>query len=163
MTISHVIGTEKWYYNGTNYEEDHIVMVFPPRSPGEKQIVLDMTRLQYGEAGRGDHGENYFIGTLQDWKRSMAETHEEMNTVQVSTDRLEPGDDAALIRRLKACADRAWNRWQNRDKEGWCEYCGKGGDLTHCTKCKKKKVRYCSKEHEKAGLHLHKYTCENAR
>jgi hypothetical protein len=31
--------------------------------------------------------------------------------------------------RLTACAKKAWERWQNRETEGWCDYCGTGDNL----------------------------------
>jgi hypothetical protein len=65
--------------------------------------------------------------------------------------------------RLTACAKKAWERWENREKEGWRDYCRKdgkgGGSLMRCGSCKTVKVRYCCKSHQKAGWKLHKHTC----
>ncbi len=61
--------------------------------------------------------------------------------------------------RLRACAKRAWERWQNRE-EGYA-FCGKPGpDLQKCSACTAKRVFYCCKEHQKLDWKLHKHTCE---
>jgi hypothetical protein len=64
---------------------------------------------------------------------------------------------------LNPCAERVWDRWQNREKVGWCDYCGVGSAerrLLDCSACKKVKVRYWCKEQQKAAWKLHKFTCE---
>jgi hypothetical protein len=65
--------------------------------------------------------------------------------------------------RLKACARRVWDRWQNRETQGWCAYCGKGGKLLRCSWCKTAKVWYCCKEHQVSDRKLHKHTCEGIK
>lgn len=63
--------------------------------------------------------------------------------------------------RLRACAKKVWDRWQKRDTEGWCAFCGKPGlDFPKCSACKAKKVFYCCKEHQEKNWKLHKWTCE---
>lgn len=52
-----------------------------------------------------------------------------------------PDDEESEL--LADCAERVWKRWQNRTNEGWCEYCGVGGnELKACGACKENKV-YC--------------------
>ncbi|TVY32413.1 hypothetical protein LSUB1_G008067 [Lachnellula subtilissima] len=65
--------------------------------------------------------------------------------------------------RMKACAKRVWARWQNRDSEGWCEHCGKGGkELKRCRGCRMAKIWWCCREHQLAGWSLHKHTSWSA-
>ncbi|CAG8972577.1 hypothetical protein HYALB_00011309 [Hymenoscyphus albidus] len=58
-----VAGLPETSVNGFRDEQAHAVLAFSadPSSPG---IVVDMSRLQYGDSGRGDYGENYYLGRL---------------------------------------------------------------------------------------------------
>ncbi|KUJ08777.1 uncharacterized protein LY89DRAFT_724788 [Mollisia scopiformis] len=136
-----VSGMEEERISGHDNDRPHAVVVFP--APGGVGFVVDMTSMQFGEAGRGLFGEPYFMGTAEEFYIAMLEVYR--------------------TPRLQACAKRVWNRWENRENEGWCEYCGVGASekvLQRCGGCKKRKVRYCRKEHQTADWKLHKYTCE---
>jgi len=126
----------------------------------EKWIVIDMTRTQYGEAGRGLYGENYFLGTFGQFREGMEKVCEEAVVAGLVAARLtETGNENDW--RLKACAKKVWDRWQKRETEGWCAFCGKPGlDFRKCSACRTKKVFYCCVEHQKNDWKLHKWTCE---
>ncbi|TVY58054.1 hypothetical protein LSUE1_G009562 [Lachnellula suecica] len=138
----------------------HAVLSFPVR--GGDDFVVDMTRMQYGTAGRGTYGENYFFGLWDDYNKSMAKICSGINNIRNSLQmNMTPEFDRA---RAQACAQRVWERWQKREEEGWCEHCGKPGvDSKLCGGCKEAKVRYCCREHQVAGWKLHKYTCEKKK
>jgi hypothetical protein len=151
-------------YTGVKEDERHCVLLFTrPEVDRESFPVVDMTRMQYGEAGRGTYGENYFLGTLEKFLSSMkrvcgmaAQTFMDQESLICS---ICPTKE--IEERLKACAERAWRRWLKRNEEGWCDFCGKGGQgLFRCEACKVKVVRYCCKEHQQAGWGLHKFCCE---
>jgi MYND finger len=145
---------------GNKEGENHSVLGFPHPDKPEEYLVVDMTRVQYGIAGRGIYGETYFLGTLDTYVSSMGKFCEGLIDVGhgASYMEMESGETKA---RLIRCAKRVWERWQNREKEGWCEYCGKGGpNLMKCGGCKKVAIWYCCKEHQVAGWKLHKHTCK---
>jgi hypothetical protein len=148
-------------------DANHSVLGFAnpaDRSDPERVLVVDMSRLQYGEAGRGKHGENYFMGTMKEWFGSMKKICGEVSVEGPVSERvrLRPGD--GLEERLMHCAKRAWGRWLKRETEGWCAFCGKPGPkLMRCGACKEKKVSYCCVEHQKSDWKLHKHTCERNR
>lgn len=146
---------------GSRDNEGHGILAFPcPGRKDKQQFVVDMTRMEYGDAGRGTYGENYFLGTLDGYMKSMRRIcvdPELVNTWDACHTAL--GSEAET--RMKACAKRVWERWQNRESEGWCEHCGKGGkELKRCRGCRMAKVWWCCREHQLAGWTLHKHTCE---
>lgn len=151
-------------HTGTQEDEKHCVLGFVYHgisTPKDLQVMmLDMTRMQYGEAGQGTYGENYFMGTLDMFSASMKEICEDYEFEGLI--KLGPAEDERLNARLKACAATVWDRWQNRATQGWCEHCGKGGaELMQCGGCGK--VSYCSKDHQKLGWRLHKLTCDSKK
>jgi hypothetical protein len=151
------------FNNGQIDDEPHCVIAFPnPRDteePGQR-FVVDMTRMQYGEAGRGLYSENYFLGTFSEFKESMKKICDETkDSGMIHPKFSNSGNDNEL--RLKACATKVWERWQNREIEGWCAFCGKpGSKFMRCGACKEKKVFYCCTEHQKSDWKLHKHTCQ---
>ena len=135
---------------GSRHGEFHCVLGFPcPQNPKDI-LVVDMTRRQYGNVGRGFDGENYSLGRMEDFIASMGKICEGLESAgNIITFETTGTENEA---RLRACATRVLERWQNRDIEGWCEYCGKGGNgLMRCSGCKKTNVRYCCREHQVAG------------
>ncbi|KAE9376045.1 hypothetical protein N431DRAFT_543395 [Stipitochalara longipes BDJ] len=151
------------YNNGQKNNEPHLVVMFPhPQYPDgiEQRFVVDMTRMQYGEAGRGLHGENYLLGTSSQFHDSMNNICAQARVTRTLSLKLESNGNENE-QRLRACAKKAWERWQNRDTEAWCAFCGKPGRaLQECSECTTQKVFYCCKEHRKSDEKLHEYTCE---
>jgi hypothetical protein len=147
---------------GARDNEAHCVLGFPHQDAAGMMFIVDMSRMQYGAAGRGSYGENYFLGTIDDWIESMKNICAELIKVDLSS--TVSISDMEEDKRLKNCAQRVWDRWQNRESEGWCEHCGKGGkNLLRCGRCKTAMIRYCCKEHQVAGWKLHKHTCEKTK
>lgn len=79
-------------------------------------IVVDMHRLQYGSAGRGTFGENYFAGMYDEYVESMSGICGDLVNTSVAAKTYGNGE-VKNTERIKACAKRAWERWMNRDKE----------------------------------------------
>lgn len=147
---------------GSKDNEDHAIIIFkrPNSTEVGDDIAVDMTRTQYGPEGRGTFGEPYFIGTANEFSKSMPKICDTVVVVNYgSTDLGSSGNDNE--KRLRDCAKKVWERWQNRKNEHWCAYCGKPGEkLLKCGGCKTKIVWYCCKEHQVADRKLHKHTCE---
>lgn len=120
-----------------------------------------MSRMQYGLAGKGVREEYYFLGSMEEWSASMKAVCGSV-LVKGTLPGVLHATGSENERFLRGCAERAWKRWCARGREGWCEFCGRGGELEACGGCKEAKVRYCCKEHQKAGWKVHKFTCERA-
>lgn len=150
---------------GAREGEAHAVLGFAYPGSQMVNIVVDMTRLQYGDIGRGMYGESYFIGSTNKYFQSMEDKICTGLENKGTASRMNPRpDNTEEDSRLRACAEKVWKRWQNRDQEGWCAHCGMGGEkLMRCTGCKSAKVWYCGKEHQVAGWKLHKHTCEKKK
>lgn len=147
---------------GSRDNETHCVLGFPHESAAGMMFIVDMSRMQYGAAARGSYGDNYFLGSFSDFDDSMKNICTEL--IKIETSRRVDIQDVEEDKRLKSCAQRVWDRWQNRESEGWCEHCGKGGkDLLRCGGCETVTIRYCCREHQVAGWKLHKHTCEKSK
>lgn len=120
LTISTVNSLPILTVTGGDDESMHAVLGFP--KPGESHVeyVVDMTRMQFGETGRGLFGELYWMGSADDYMGAAEKVCKKME-LWGSSSRVGPSEHDTWLRE---CARRAWKRWQNRDKEGWCDYCG---------------------------------------
>lgn len=166
---------------GSRNRERHVVLAFPRLSstthptekPRKEYIIVDPTRQQYGLAGKGSHGETYFIGSFDEWLTGMARICENVEVGDCTQVNLNTEKGTQHEQMLKDCARRVWQRWGKRDTEGWCEYCGRGDKevegglagtrLMRCAGCKVKKVWFCCKEHQLSGWKLHRFTCERVK
>lgn len=150
-------GTIATGYEELGNPEKHCVLAFPRPGQPNQHFVVDMSRMQYGEAGRGDYGENYFLGTLERWTESMTNICEAVKgkrLIKVAT------EGCGSEERFETCVKNVWETWDNREMQGWCDYCGKPdkeGLMAHCVNCGK--VQYCCNEHLKAARKLHKHMC----
>ncbi|EKD14156.1 uncharacterized protein L3040_007844 [Drepanopeziza brunnea f. sp. 'multigermtubi'] len=151
---------------GSRSPEDHCVMAFlrpgpqrPDPNHPRSYYVVDMTRMQYGKEALGPWGETYLIGTTRMFEDSMKSVCGHLQLARMDQTLL-GGPDHVKVR-LKACAARAFQRWQKREHAGWCEHCGMGGpSLFRCTGCRTARIYYCGKEHQEAGWRLHKLHCQ---
>lgn len=67
-TLLTVTGLPITTMTGGDKESMHGVLGFP--APGSQYVdmVVDMTRMQWGEAGRGLLGETYWLGTIEQFQ-----------------------------------------------------------------------------------------------
>jgi len=148
---------------GFGQESLHSVLGFAGPGSANVDFVVDMSRMQWGEAGRGSFGELYYLGTTDKFFEIMENVCDDIEEVGNAATHVGPSEHTTA---MEACAKRVWERWENRDKEGWCEYCGVGAaerPLFSCSACTETKVRYCCKEHQTAAWKLHKFTCEKKK
>ncbi|CZR58252.1 uncharacterized protein PAC_08143 [Phialocephala subalpina] len=164
LTISTGLkGKDGAILTGLGQESSHSVLGFSCRGSGVVDFVVDMTRMQWGEAGRGSFGETCYLGTEAGFVDIMANVCDGVKEVGHDATHVGPSEHTMT---MEACATRVWERWNNRDKEGWCDYCGVGASewpLLDCSACKETKLRYCCKEHQRAAWKLHKFTCEKKK
>jgi hypothetical protein len=148
---------------GLSQESLHSALGFAGPGSGNVDFVVDMTRMQWSEAGRGQFGELYYLGSVDPYYKVMENVCDDIEELGKGATHVAP---SVHTKPMEACARRVWKRWQNRDKEGWCDYCGVGSverPLLVCYGCKETKVRYCYKEHQKAAWKLHKFTCQKIK
>ncbi|KAF7932479.1 uncharacterized protein EAE98_003778 [Botrytis deweyae] len=152
------------YITGGENEGFHSILGFPKPGTSVGQIVnfdeffvVDMTRMQWGKLGKFD--EPYFLGKGGDWQDAMDTICDDMKELGIGASWIAENQHTELMRK---CAKKAWDRWNDRENAGWCDYCGVGGKLSACAECKKgdKKIWYCGVEHQRKGWKLHKFTCE---
>lgn len=119
--------------------------------------------MQYGEAGKGIYGELPYLGGWDEYLLSRGKVcYRVADRDPGQTVHFQKQSGKAFEAMFAVMAKRIWDRWQNRDVGGWCEYCGKSRpESMGCGSCKKAKVQYCCKEHQKAGWKLYTYTCES--
>jgi hypothetical protein len=116
--------------------------------------------MQFGEEGRGVGGEQFLLGSMDEWWDMMelvaigCEPAEKAGPDGTST-RVGPGKDDDVQREA---AKRIKERWDKRETEPWCAYCGAPKPPSKCGSCKK--VWYCSKEHSSWGWKAHKKWCK---
>lgn len=143
---------------GRRDEETHKVLVF--RNPiTNVALLVDAARMQFGEAARGPYGENYFIGSYPAFMRSMKNICAEAKDYR-KVARLGEGNDHFTELRIRQCVVNAMDRWQNRNNEDWCNFCGKEGpNMLKCCIRYTIQVGYCCEEHQGYDSALHVLTC----
>ncbi|KAF8859931.1 hypothetical protein BDZ45DRAFT_801176 [Acephala macrosclerotiorum] len=161
LKMAHIQSTQLFMSTGNRDGQQHSILGFKVGDSNDDWVVVDMTRMQYGEAGRGTYGEPYFLGRIKNY--SLGEFYEKA-VLQPQAEFVDTPMQNANEKRLKACSKKVFERWQNRENEHWCSYCGKPGDtFMKCGQCKTKTVWYCCKEHQAADWKLHKLTCEKIK
>lgn len=148
---------------GREREDRHAALGFSLLGSLAVAFIVHMTRMQYGNAGRGCFGELYFLGSEREYLDSMGEICGNVEQVGKGACDVFESEHTEL---LKACAKRVLERWEKKDEVGWCEYCGVGAaekSLGKCSGCKKVAVRYYCMEHQKSAWKLHKFTCERSK
>lgn len=170
LTINQVHRTEifRHYICGSGDADGyaHVVLRFPIDT--DTDYILDVSRLQYGEAGRGSYGENYFLDTYREFSKANTKICQRIWQMDAGE-----GDAHSIQERFKVdpgwlpvienCARRALERWNEREGggDGWCEHCGIGGKMVVCPPCLTAgiAVRYCTERHRFLAWKLHQHTC----
>lgn len=130
----------------------HAVWGFAQAGSESVSHVLDLSSMQFGEAGRGKGGEIFKLATIQEFFEGMKSIAEGSGGGSGS-DRIGPSPVEAWVKEV-AVTVRA--RWENREKAPWCAHCGKPDPPKKCV-CGE--AYYCSPEHSAAGWGGHKKWC----
>ncbi|KII85143.1 hypothetical protein PLICRDRAFT_45285 [Plicaturopsis crispa FD-325 SS-3] len=154
VTLSTVFPQNQTYITGSDYSSPHAVLGFA--CPGAENIwvVADLASMQFGSKGRGSGGELFQLETMDKWH----EFTERVAHILVPTkrDATRIGPHAWGDPWLKKCAKRVKARWENREAEPWCGYCGAPAPTKRCP-CKG--PWYCSPAHQKLVWKYHKRFC----
>lgn len=166
MNLCAVLPVNQTYTTGADDVMDHAVLAFPPPSEHDQaQTILDLSSLQFGEAGRGFKGRGLFIlESVHEYKQRLS-TFAEGNNFDESkvTRRINPipkGQYGSDDEYLKDVARRVKARWEGRQTDPWCGHCGspaRSGPLLRCSKCQG--AFYCDRQHQLAAWPYHKHFC----
>ena len=160
VSMSSVFPDNKTYITGDDPTMIHAVLGFAP--PGSTyDTILDLASLQFGDVGRGNKGRSLFVleSTSQYANRleKFAKSSNFKDPKLSLRIRGTPNDSW-----LRAVAQRAKERWENRATVPWCGHCGappfKDRNLKKCSKCKM--AWYCDADHQIAAWTFHKYFCK---
>ncbi|KAJ7058723.1 hypothetical protein C8F01DRAFT_1147017 [Mycena amicta] len=165
LTLSCFLPKGPFYTHGESPTMKHGVLSF--RSPDDEDndsdsVVLDLSSLQFGDAGRGTGGtfvleeHDVFMARLGAGRGIATGYTLDMRAhlVQIR----EEAEDRWLIE----VAKRAKARWDKRGSEIWCGHCGAPNPaLKRCAACHE--IGYCNAEHQKAAWVYHKKWCVGAK
>ncbi|PPQ63557.1 hypothetical protein CVT24_004786 [Panaeolus cyanescens] len=160
LTAAIVFPDNKTYITGAT-KTPHAVIGFS-RPEEDIDTILDLSALQFGDAGRGYKGNDFFVfEPIQDYVSTRLPKYGESNTFKTAkvSEFIGPApDDEFLI----DVAQRAKKRWENRKQVPFCAYCGApprdGEQMAKCSGCKE--VFYCSLEHQRNSWPFHKLFCK---
>ena len=145
--------------SGHEKEMLHTVMGFAPVDDDNIRSILDLSSMQFGEAGRGPgpKGKQLFaLDTTAEFEtrlNGLADELDESRSQHFLGQNATPYDDW-----LKTVAVAAKKRWENREADRWCGHCGAPSAKSKCTGCGG--AWYCGKSHQKLAWAFHKGYCK---
>lgn len=152
------------YTTGESTSMRHAVLSFPPPTLDHKrECILDLSSLQFGDAGRGFKGRGTFVlEPVQDYLARL-DTIAVRNNFQDAerTQRVRPSANDEFFVDV---AKRAKARWEKRKTDPWCGHCGapsRDTPLKRCAKCRV--AHYCNAEHQLAAWPYHKHFCPDPK
>jgi hypothetical protein len=156
MTILHVVGGQA-YINGDEDAMMHAVVGFSAPGDTNATTVLDLSSLQFGDAGRGLGGRSTFALESVDAfcdRLEVVARHANMTNVSQG---IRSGPNDAWLQEV---AKRAKERWEARDVKAWCGHCGVPGEaFKRCSLCHTEP--YCNEAHSAAAWPFHRRFCSS--
>jgi MYND finger len=154
-TLSTVMPRGESYLSGVQDTMFHAVVEFSGLDEENESTVLDLSSMQFGEDGRGDGGNGTFVlESLDKFHDRIEKISNGCDTSKTKTSpRIGPSADDNW---LKSVAARTKIRWENREKEPWCGFCGAPAS-NKCVGCGQ--AYYCGKTHQKSAWRFHKNFC----
>lgn len=165
-----MIPRENGYRSNPEDTMSHAVARFTPSSGqidesiGDASI-LDMSSLQFGDAGRGPgkKGQGLFaLDTAIEFDQRLDSVCQ--GTVQGSfsvSHRMNPHRVPTMDKWLREVAAKVKGRWEARDEEKWCGHCGTPAkEDKRCAGCKQQ--WYCCKDHQAMAWGFHKHYCSKS-
>ncbi|KAJ3751257.1 hypothetical protein DFH05DRAFT_175024 [Lentinula detonsa] len=167
LTIAVVLPENKAYATGSADQPrfKHAVVVFESHSyNGGVQTVLDLASMQFGDTGRGPghSGKGTLVlESLDDYHNRLSSVAAGFRTTKISY-HITPDPNEVNEAWMKKVAERAKERWENRNDHHWCGHCARplanGPELKRCSACRD--AYYCHREHQiKAWFSHHKRWC----
>ncbi|KAJ7909478.1 hypothetical protein B0H13DRAFT_2014108 [Mycena leptocephala] len=156
MTILHVVGGQE-YINGDEDAMMHAVVGFSALGNTNATTVLDLSSLQFGDAGRGLGGRSTFaLESVDAFCDRLEVVARDANMTKVSQGIRSGPNDAWL----QGVAKRAKERWEACDVKAWCGHCGVPGEaFKRCSLCHTEP--YCNEAHSAAAWPFHRRFCSS--
>ncbi len=153
------------YTTGESANMRHAVLSFPPPTlNNNRECILDLSSLKFGDAGRGFKGRGTFV--LEPVKDYLARldiiavrnNFQDAERTQCVRPRASANDEF-----LVDVAKRAKARWEKRKTDPWCGHCGAPSRIAPLKRCAKCHVaHYCNAEHQLAAWPYHKHFCPDS-
>ncbi|KAF2109880.1 hypothetical protein BDV96DRAFT_584753 [Lophiotrema nucula] len=133
----------------------HAIMGFSSPEAAMTQSFLDLSSIQFGDAGRGpgEKGKGLFALDTPEEFQARVMVLFGGNTQPKTNERIGSTPDDEW---LKQVAQKVKERWEKREEEKWCGHCG-GPAASKCSKCGE--AWFCSKEHMAMAWPFHKGYC----
>ncbi|KAJ4293550.1 hypothetical protein N0V90_008833 [Kalmusia sp. IMI 367209] len=153
--------------SGDKYESsstmDHAFLSFLAPEETMPQTILDLSSMQFGDAGRGpgSEGQSLFVlETFAEYATRIEKVSAGLDRSTIKTSyRVGPHGREGWDEWLKQVAQRAKNRWEKRNTERWCSHCGKPvPSASCCDGCHA--AWFCSKAHRALAWPFHKGYCK---
>jgi hypothetical protein len=156
MTILHVVGGQE-YINGDEDAMMHAVVGFSALGNTNATTVLDLSSLQFGDAGRRLGGRSTFaLESVDAFCDRLEVVARDANMTKVSQGIRSGPNDAWL----QGVAKRAKERWEACDVKAWCGHCGVPGEaFKRCSLCHTEP--YCNEAHSAAACPFHRRFCSS--
>ncbi|TRM63544.1 hypothetical protein BD626DRAFT_402358 [Schizophyllum amplum] len=147
---------------GADGRARHTVITFGDASArwDNLRTVLDMSSLQFGDAGRGVKGKGTFV--LEPLKAYDARLDHVAEANDLLIEDMVPElptteNNAEEERFLKEVAAKVKSRWDQRATEPWCGHCGAPAPKVQAKCCSA--ARYCNRDHQVSAWPYHKMFC----
>lgn len=157
VTVS-VVMSKETYITGADHSSRHAILSFVRPGGKSADVVVDLASMQFGPKGRGSGGETFRMETMDKWLDFTSTVCGNMQEYKIGSARIlsHPWGEPWL----EESAKRVKARWDARETDHWCGYCGALGAEKRCP-CHD--VWYCSQDHQKAGWKFHKRFCSTKK
>jgi len=166
LTLSIVAPGGMSHIGGGQDSMPHSVLGFRSEQEGDAHdqtpdfdAILDMSSLQFGDAGRGFRGKGLFVLEPEKDYAARLKTFAKGNDfvdAQLSLRIRNPLTDQKAW--LQDVAVRAKARWERRHENPFCGYCGAPKASKRCALCKS--TYYCDEAHQSGAWSFHKHFCK---
>ncbi|KAJ7812499.1 hypothetical protein B0H14DRAFT_2856737 [Mycena olivaceomarginata] len=146
------------YTTGNFNPSKHGVVTFVEAHPvgAPKTAVLDMTSMQFGDAGRGFGNKGVFVlELLEAYELRLKNFAKSFQMYENIASGLLAWTEDGKEEWFEDIAGRVMARWEARATSPWCAYCGAPAEKRCCGT-----AFYCDRPHQVASWPFHKHFCE---
>lgn len=116
----------------------HAVLGFGAPEAGQGMVthILDLASMQFGEFGRGYAGESFRLGSFDEMHDGFERFCGGVELKKGGSARIGSSGDEGRDTWMRDVARRVRERWEKRDQEKWCGYCGRPAPPSRCGACR---------------------------
>lgn len=156
-----IANTGMLFVCGNEPRMDHAVVGFSPLDSDNITTILDLSSMQFGDAGRGPGIKGKQTFALD----NMAEFEARWSRLAAGTDTSKSKQSRTLTGTsvddwLTEVAIRAKKRWDERATSKWCAHCGAPDATFKCGKCRDD--WYCDRDHQLKAWKFHQGYCSSS-